>query len=80
MKTNILFRRRYTEPQVELGIKERKENVKEAFKVSSLEKIKNKKIILLDDVATTLSTLEEAAKVLKKSGVKRVWALTVAKG
>jgi len=34
----------------------------------------------LDDVATTLSTLEEAAKVLKKSGVKRVWALTVAKG
>jgi len=80
MKSNILFRRRYTEPQVELDIKERKENVREAFKVSSLEKIRNKKIILLDDVATTLSTLEEAAKVLKKSGVKRVWALTVAKG
>lgn len=80
MKTNIIFRRRYTEPQVELGIKERKENVKEAFKVLNLEKIKNKKIILLDDVATTLSTLEETAKVLKKSGVKRVWALTVAKG
>ena len=80
MKTNILIRRRYTEPQIELGIKERKENVKEAFQVLNLERIRDKKIILLDDVATTLSTLEEAARTLKKAGVKKIWALTVAKG
>ena len=43
-------------------------------------KFKIKKIILLDDVATTLSTLEEAVKILRENNVKEIWGLTVAKG
>lgn len=80
MKSKILSRTRYTKPQVELGLKARKENVRAAFKILDVKKVKNKKIILLDDVATTLSTLEEAAKILKENNAREVWGLTVAKG
>ncbi|HOK35625.1 MAG TPA: ComF family protein [Candidatus Pacearchaeota archaeon] len=82
MQNDILVRKKYTKPQAKLKIG-REENIKDAFKINQNIKIgslQNKKIILLDDVATTLSTLEEAGKVLKESGIKEIWGLTVAKG
>ena len=42
------------------------------------ENIKNRNIILIDDVLTTGATLTEAKKTLKKSGVKKIIAFTVA--
>jgi predicted amidophosphoribosyltransferase len=42
--------------------------------------VKGKIIFLIDDVSTTGSTLNEAAKVLKKSGAAQVWGITIAKG
>lgn len=81
-KNKILIRKKHTKPQVKLKEKEKIENIKDAFEINiKLEnKLKNKKFILLDDVATTLSTLEEAAKTLKSFGIKEIWGLTVAKG
>ncbi|RLB01170.1 MAG: ComF family protein [Deltaproteobacteria bacterium] len=74
-----LRRTRHTLPQVGLGKKERRKNVKGAFEVHKPEKIRGKKILLVDDVYTTGNTLNECARVLKKAGAKKVTAITVAR-
>lgn len=65
--------------QSSLKLTERKNNVKDVFKVPSKEKIQNKNIILIDDIYTTGATLEECAKVLKEAGAKSVLGLVIAK-
>ena len=74
-----LVRHKKTRPQVEFSGHERIKNVKGAFSVKTPEKIKNKRIILIDDVLTTGSTLKECAIALKKAGAKSVDTLTIAK-
>jgi ComF family protein len=54
---------------------ERKSNLKGVFRVN--DKIKNKNILLFDDVCTTGQTLAEAAKTLRNSGASRVDALVL---
>ena len=76
---NVLKKIRRTLPQTKCNSAERKRNVKGAFGVSSSEKIKGKRVILIDDIYTTGSTMKECAKVLLKAGAKSVDALTVAK-
>jgi ComF family protein len=53
-------------------------NIKGAFKVIKENEIKNKTIIVIDDVTTTGGTLTEIMRVLKKSGAKKVIGLAVA--
>jgi len=77
---NVLIKTRETLPQVELSDEERKENIKGAFFCQSPEKIKKRKILLVDDVYTTGATMTEAARVLKKSGAKEVIGIVVARG
>lgn len=79
LMTDLVVRYRYTPHQVGLKKKERLTNVKNSFKVTDFGKIKNQSIILIDDVVTTGSTLEEIAKVLKEAGAVEVWGLVVAK-
>jgi len=66
-------------PQVELSEKERKENIKEVFIIRNREKILGKKILLVDDVYTTGSTMEECSQVLKKAGAKEVIGIVIAR-
>jgi len=73
-----LKRVKNTSSQVELSGEKRKSNVSEAFAVTNKDLIKDKTIILVDDVKTTGATLEEAARVLKEAGAKRIWAITLA--
>lgn len=75
----VLKRIRATKSQTDLTGQARWENVKNIFRVTTPKIIKNKNIILVDDVYTTGATLEEAAKTLKKYGAKTVWAITLAK-
>lgn len=75
----ILQKCKKTKPQIECSGVARTRNVKNAFCVSDSERLKNKRIVLIDDVMTTGSTLRECAKVLLKSGAKSVDALTVAR-
>ncbi|TSC89298.1 MAG: amidophosphoribosyltransferase-like protein [Parcubacteria group bacterium Gr01-1014_3] len=78
--SDVLVRIRHTAPQAELNEpKKRVNNVAGCFTVSELPKNKRAKIILLDDVCTSGSTLQEAAKALKKAGFKNIIGLVVAK-
>lgn len=73
-----LYKIKETQTQAQLGKQERKENVLNVFKANS-EQLKNKNIILIDDVYTTGATCNECAKILKQAGAKTVVAMTVAR-
>jgi competence protein ComFC len=80
---DCLERIRKTKTQVGLSQSERQENIKDAFDVKKKSKdyLKNiDQIFLIDDVVTSGSTLKEAAKILKKAGVGKVWGMTLAHG
>lgn len=79
IESSVLIKTKATAAQINLKKNERKENVKDVFMVKDASKIKSKKILLVDDVITTGSTLEECAKVLKKAGARDVMGLVVAK-
>jgi ComF family protein len=79
MLPDVLVRNRKTEPQVELSASERRLNVKDAFSVKKHQMLAGKRIILLDDVITTGSTMNECAKELKKAGAEIVIAVTIAR-
>jgi len=76
---DTLFRTRQTEPQISLSAADRRLNVKGAFKVKSPANVVGKRILLLDDVMTTGSTMDECAKELKKAGAVVVIAATIAR-
>jgi ComF family protein len=57
---------------------ERLENIIGSFAVKNPEIVKNKNIILIDDVITTGATLEEAKKTLKRAGARKIIAFTIA--
>jgi ComF family protein len=75
--TKLLKRTKYTESQTTLHINERAENVANAFKVRNSKKIKNKNILLVDDVITTGATTQECGRALVKSGAKKVYACSI---
>jgi ComF family protein len=74
---NNLRRIRWTEPQIFLSGDERIRNVRGAFAVKYPELFQGKKILLVDDVYTTGSTVAECAKVLKGAGAGEVHVATV---
>jgi len=76
---DYLLRTKETGSQVGLTKDERQENIKGAFEFKEKFDVKNKKIILIDDVLTSGATFSECCKVLKKSGAGRVWAIAFAK-
>lgn len=78
---NILLRIKDTKPQFRLSKEERRKNILGAFVINEKYKkaVQGKTIFLVDDIATTCSTLKECGKVLKKSGAKKVYGLTFAK-
>lgn len=75
---NALIRQRQTKTQVGLSGVERRSNLRGAFALrpplAGLERV-----ILVDDVFTTGSTLEEAARVLRASGAKEVLGVIIAR-
>lgn len=75
---NVLVRSRQTKTQVGLSGFERRSNLQGAFALrqpfAGLERV-----ILVDDVFTTGSTMEEAARVLRASGTREVWGAVVAR-
>jgi len=76
----MLERISFSRPQVALGKKERIKNIKNVFKASTSPWIKNSIILLVDDVYTTGSTVNECARILKKAGASKVYVFTLAHG
>lgn len=74
-----LIKIRETKPQVELNRQERRENVKDAFEVRFPKRIKGKKVLMIDDVATSCFTIDECAKKLKEAGATAVNILVLAR-
>jgi ComF family protein len=73
-----LVRSRATTSQVELNAAQRKDNVRDAFSCVD-ERLAGKRVLLIDDVCTTGSTLEACAAALYEKGAQQVRALTLAR-
>ncbi len=73
-----LRRIKHTRSQVGLSVHERQRNVQGAF-IAEPRTVKGKKVLLMDDVATTGATLVAASQALMDAGAEQVYALTVAK-
>lgn len=77
--SEVIYKLKYTKSQTRLSKELRRKNVDGTFVVKHREKIHGKNVLLIDDVSTTGSTLNECAKVLKSNGAQKVFCLTLAR-
>ncbi len=77
---NALTRVRTTGSQTLLDAAHRRANMLGAFSVRQPDWVRRRCVLLVDDVMTTGATLSECARMLKKSGARTVWAVTVGRG
>jgi ComF family protein len=76
---NILIKPKETEHQARIRDRNaRLKNIARSFVVKNAQLIKNRNIILVDDILTTGATLSEARKILRQSGARKIIAFTVA--
>ncbi len=77
IKHGVVIRQRHTAMQTGLKAKQRQQNIKGAFKVVTALKVNH--VLIIDDVITTGATVNELAKVLRSSGIKRIGVLSIAR-
>lgn len=77
---NVLIKIKQTPAQMELKKEEREKNIRGVFSCQKPDLIRDKKILLVDDVLTTGSTMEECTRALKGAGAKEVWGIVAARG
>jgi ComF family protein len=73
-----LWKSRETRSQVGLTISQRRENVSQAYQADP-SVVKRKSVLLMDDVATTGSTIAASTEALLSAGAREVYALTIAR-
>lgn len=79
-EANLVLRTRNTPSQTKMQTAdERRKNVKDAFGVRRPELVRDRTVLVVDDVMTTGSTLNEIAKALKSAGAWRVFCATLAR-
>lgn len=78
----LLVRAKYLRAQARLSRADRISNMKNAFcyDIKHLAQDKRQRIILVDDVFTTGSTMQECARVLRENGFENIWGLVMARG
>ena len=80
VKKGVLVKVKHNPKQSLLDMNSRKENVKNAYSVVDKAVIEDKKILLIDDIFTTGSTVNECSRVLKIAGAKEIIVATVLYG
>ncbi len=75
----ILIKTKDNKPQSEMKQDTRKSNVSGVYKVINKERINNKKVLIVDDIFTTGSTVDECARVLKDNNAESIGVFTLAK-
>jgi len=76
---NVLIRKKFTQTQTKLKQHEREKNVANAFHIKNFDAIKNKSLLLVDDVLTTGSTMKSIALLLKENLAKHIYVCTLAR-
>lgn len=79
VRTDIVSKNRKTLPQKELTKAQRKVNLKGAFSVADKSEVKNKCILIIDDVCTTGSTVSEIASLLTECGAESIFCACACK-
>lgn len=79
VETKLICRQKNTVAQKELNSKERQKNLKNAFKIVQND-VQLRKVLLVDDIYTTGSTIDAMATVLKSGGVKEVYMICLGTG
>jgi ComF family protein len=77
--TGLLLRHSPTIPQSQLSGKDRRTNLKNVFSLADTGQIAGAKVLLIDDVYTTGSTVNECSKALRRAGAKRIEVFTLAR-
>ena len=79
IEPNILRRTRNTRPQVMLPAELRAANVRNAFAVTDPDRVRGRRVLIVDDVLTTMHTVIECSRVLKQAGAAEVYVVAAAR-
>ena len=79
MLTNCLYKHKNIIAQSTLNKEEREENIKGVYEIRNEKKLVDKKILLVDDIYTTGSTVNECCRVLQTAETARIGVMTIAK-
>lgn len=77
--TDIIIKKKDNKPQSELNKLERIKNVEDIYEINKPIEVKNKKVLLLDDIYTTGSTVNGIARKLKQNQTQEIGVITLAK-
>lgn len=77
--TSCLYKQKNIIAQSKLNKEEREKNIKGVYDLRSKEKLSNKKVLIIDDIYTTGSTVSECSRVLKQANPSKIGVLTIAK-
>lgn len=77
--TDIIIKKKDNKPQSKLNKLERIKNVEDIYEINKPIEVKNKKVLLLDDIYTTGSTVNEIARKLKQNQTQEIGVITLAK-
>jgi ComF family protein len=80
LEPDAIARQRDTGTQTRLTMKQRRVNVRGAFKVTRPERVRHRRFLLVDDVITTGATVDACASALKDGGAASVHVVSVARG
>lgn len=76
---DVLIKSKWSKPQASLRAKDRLKNLNDSFYIKNDDLIFNKKVLLVDDVITTGTTINECSKLLKKAKCQTVIVVAIAK-
>ena len=77
--TSCLIKQKNIVEQSKLNKEQRQKNIQGVYKLKNKEKLVNKKILLIDDIYTTGSTVNECCKILKEANPRKIDVFTIAK-